>query len=352
MDSVTNTTSIFAGSASPNECRVCHKNFEKVLKCSQCRVAIYCSNECQKKDWQDHKVECLTAKEYSKENESVRENFSGFDALVLKLPHPKFKSETYNHVLQTRGQILRGSDHLNRETSTVVVCGAQFFDDKFVEPLPELLEKCKKMILLDVDPATLEKLHQMLGSSAKVSTMVMDFTFALKDLPAFYKESSKSSPQQFLFNMCNFLAKVTLKTGNREPGLSVESADYVISSLVGSQLALCLKKNILSHFAKKFGQSHNAYMGPLLENRSGEELTKCVHALVIKHVEDLCATAGQEGRIYFADSYQSNNGTLLPEPTIINFTQTLCNRSKGLQIAKWNNLANQNNDYSIISILS
>ncbi|KAL2770607.1 histone-lysine N-methyltransferase SMYD3 isoform 3, partial [Daubentonia madagascariensis] len=35
---------------------------EKLMRCSQCRVAKYCSAKCQKKAWQDHKQECKCLK--------------------------------------------------------------------------------------------------------------------------------------------------------------------------------------------------------------------------------------------------------------------------------------------------
>ncbi|XP_021569792.1 histone-lysine N-methyltransferase SMYD3 [Carlito syrichta] len=35
---------------------------EKLMRCSQCRVAKYCSAKCQKKAWQDHKRECKCLK--------------------------------------------------------------------------------------------------------------------------------------------------------------------------------------------------------------------------------------------------------------------------------------------------
>ncbi|KAG5202233.1 hypothetical protein JEQ12_003623 [Ovis aries] len=35
---------------------------EKLMRCSQCRIAKYCSAKCQKKAWQDHKRECKCLK--------------------------------------------------------------------------------------------------------------------------------------------------------------------------------------------------------------------------------------------------------------------------------------------------
>uniref|UniRef100_A0A8B7TJB4 [histone H3]-lysine(4) N-trimethyltransferase n=1 Tax=Castor canadensis TaxID=51338 RepID=A0A8B7TJB4_CASCN len=39
-------------------CDRCLLGKEKLMRCSQCRVAKYCSAKCQKKGWQDHKREC------------------------------------------------------------------------------------------------------------------------------------------------------------------------------------------------------------------------------------------------------------------------------------------------------
>lgn len=210
---VTRETNNFSG-LSLHQCNFCHKNLKEDLinKCSKCKSAIYCGRECQTNDWKAvHKKECKeliidTTLPYTTENEAIRQNFSTFE--ISK----HLKTEKHNHVFQTQQSILEGSGHLNPDTSVVLVCGAQFYDDKFVEPLPQLLEKCKKLILLDIDPVTLEKLHIMLGSSSKVTTVVLDLTCALKDLPVFYKNSSKSSPQEFILNMSNFLEKVTTDT--------------------------------------------------------------------------------------------------------------------------------------------
>jgi hypothetical protein len=38
-------------------CKVCYKTSTE--KCSQCKAAHYCSRECQKKDWKEHKKICL-----------------------------------------------------------------------------------------------------------------------------------------------------------------------------------------------------------------------------------------------------------------------------------------------------
>jgi hypothetical protein len=44
------------------KCDTCEKKFPytKMKKCSRCRKAHYCSIECQKSDWERHRVTCIT----------------------------------------------------------------------------------------------------------------------------------------------------------------------------------------------------------------------------------------------------------------------------------------------------
>uniref|UniRef100_A0A8C2MQX3 [histone H3]-lysine(4) N-trimethyltransferase n=1 Tax=Cricetulus griseus TaxID=10029 RepID=A0A8C2MQX3_CRIGR len=43
-------------------CDRCLLGKEKLMRCSQCRIAKYCSAKCQKKAWPDHKQECKCLK--------------------------------------------------------------------------------------------------------------------------------------------------------------------------------------------------------------------------------------------------------------------------------------------------
>lgn len=43
-------------------CRTCNKKYEKVLsKCAKCKIAPYCSADCQRKDWPTHKTYCKSS---------------------------------------------------------------------------------------------------------------------------------------------------------------------------------------------------------------------------------------------------------------------------------------------------
>ena len=41
-----------------NYCAICSKVVEKTRYCSNCREAVYCSKDCQVKDWAEHKTTC------------------------------------------------------------------------------------------------------------------------------------------------------------------------------------------------------------------------------------------------------------------------------------------------------
>jgi len=41
-----------------NQCRICCKSREKLMRCSVCKTAKYCSESCQREDWNKHKNEC------------------------------------------------------------------------------------------------------------------------------------------------------------------------------------------------------------------------------------------------------------------------------------------------------
>ena len=44
-------------------CENCKEREKKMMVCGQCRQAYYCSRECQKKDWKQHKKSCALRKE-------------------------------------------------------------------------------------------------------------------------------------------------------------------------------------------------------------------------------------------------------------------------------------------------
>lgn len=45
-------------SKSTAACNTCLKTETKLLSCSRCKRTSYCSKECQKQDWKEHKKDC------------------------------------------------------------------------------------------------------------------------------------------------------------------------------------------------------------------------------------------------------------------------------------------------------
>ncbi len=325
-----------------HKCVSCHKSVREyqIERCTRCKEVIYCGEECREKDRKTHKTVCKepvdTITPYTTDNEKIRRSFSEFEARFLRGNIPKVTYEKYSHVLQTQQAILEGSAHLKPDSSIVVVVGAQFYDDKFVEPLPQLLEKCKKLILVDVDPATLKVLHTMLGTSEKVSTVVLDLSCALKDLRDFNHDFSQSSPDVFSAGVIDFLRKVTDDTEKREAGLPEvlaegESADYVISSFVATQLSLKLVDALCSMFRKKFGVNMTSTMLPPLLQKGAAVVVENIHTQVTKHARDLCVWAGEKGRVYLADGCWNDNDTEFMDQKTINKLGQIFKERKGFK---------------------
>lgn len=56
-------------------CLTCKKTVEKILKCSRCALANYCSKDCQVENWPLHKLVCTTPEQRAEKTASVvREN--------------------------------------------------------------------------------------------------------------------------------------------------------------------------------------------------------------------------------------------------------------------------------------
>lgn len=312
-------------------CSVCHKQLENgtAMKCSRCKSVVYCGAECQKKDWKSHKIVCFDSIAlYKEENNKIRYLFS------------TYKQKSFKHVSKTRELILQESSRLNPEKSTVVVCGAQYFDNEFIEPLPELLNRCKKLVLLDIDPATLDKLHEMLGRSPKVAKVAVDLSASLKLIPDFCLEIETITNNEYAQKMLTFLLNVAAYANTRAPGLpgvleEGETADLVISSLVASQLGIRVKEVLFTLYANKFKEHISNIINPVVLNKLATSLHTVQHALSTKHLEDLCIFGGEKGRIYFADTITFNNSPMLTGKTCEAFEAILRKRWGDVKISQW-----------------
>lgn len=53
----------------PKQCSICKKSNTTIFKCGRCRSKLYCGTECQKVDWEQHKISCLKTINFSDSNE-------------------------------------------------------------------------------------------------------------------------------------------------------------------------------------------------------------------------------------------------------------------------------------------
>jgi hypothetical protein len=365
---------------------------DQIKRCGRCKTAIYCGQACQKEHWQLHKQGCTPkqqetthvalqkmnlnasnmkkkistdfVKRYTDENAIIRQSFTKYDTQIqskaLNQIPPQlrpFKSQAYHHAFLTQEFILKGGKHLDPQKSVVLVCGAQCYDGKFVEPLPELLLKCKKMILIDIDPDTLQQLSSVL-KSPKVSTMTLDLTNSLSDLESFEKEvrQNQFTPSQFINKMQLWIEKLIDDTQSRTAGLgaleSEESADYVISSLVGSQLFTKVKMQFFHLFEEQFHAPISSVINP---SQWFNLINTGMEALINKHIDDLLAWAGVSGIVYFADSitlkHQNLSVPIVSSSCVEKIELHLKEKREKVEERNWHWMENLNSIYDVKALL-
>lgn len=334
---------------------------DQIKRCGKCREAIYCSKKCQVEHWKTaHRFTCLSQTEakipenwlnqifsqYTKDNILIRKSLQSFENQVVKratlLPqHFRYLLQPeYNHPRATQEFILEGAGHLRPDESVVIVCGAQFLDQSFLEPLPFLLERCKKLILTDVDPQTLKSLHQKLGESPKVKCVELDFTDALRKIPFKDEELQCSSPTEFFNKANNFLQTITEEAKERAR-LSLKEiekedrVDYVISSLVSSQLGVKLKQIIFHVFTEKLGYSPTSLFSKEQYDQLAASILACNDLMAKNHVLDICSWAGARGNIYYADTFRMGATPMISDSGTREIMTILSKKEKTLVSREW-----------------
>lgn len=164
------------------------------------------------------------------------ENYEG----VKRELHSDTKAKM--HVEQTRKTILAGADHLNKGQSVVVVFDPKFYgpDDEPVEPLDQLLKKCKQLVLVSSSQATLDKLKVKLGNNPKVVTHVSDWTggitrnIARVGAEVELLQVKDAQEARFVCGVRDALdaSKPKIEADKLLAKIGAEKVDYVVSSLV------------------------------------------------------------------------------------------------------------------------
>lgn len=203
------------------------------------------------------------------------------------------------HIYHTRRSILHGAAHL-KGTETIVVLGPGE-----IEPLKELLEKCHQLILIGFDGQYLNDKAKELNSK-KVKVMIADFSGGLCEAAqALINKTEQNLSKDIMTARHNFYKDFFDLYENfkhYDSCLKIQ-ADYVISSLVSSQLLSPLD-GVIVEFAERV-------LGLFVDNLPRESeygsryrllRVRLESSLLEKHMRDLQSWVKPRGRIFFSDT--------------------------------------------------
>jgi len=248
------------------------------------------------------------AKEWSIGNETLRFAFSNmrsyfpdaFSLLTRGLTKPPSINDL-EHIKYTRAFLGEGIARLPKK-AIVVVCGAQIYNNEMVEQLDKILPICRKLILIDYDENTLKLLSNKLKSK-KVVIVKFDLSGnCVEDFAALKTELAvnKYDNDGFIKAVAKFLNKLNAKIKDHRIQLkdicpAVEKADFVVSSLVGTQLSGQLAPRIKALFAERNLEFHDHI------EVAKQQQTFCL-TMLTKHAMDLYSWTAPKGQLYFADT--------------------------------------------------
>ncbi|KAF2640372.1 hypothetical protein P280DRAFT_480825 [Massarina eburnea CBS 473.64] len=90
-----------------SQCHSCNKSRESLSsplnKCAGCGKAWYCSKDCQKEDWKDHKPRCLKSRTASR-----LDGITHYNTVAYKIPQAQELAQTINLTLPTSSAIHEG----------------------------------------------------------------------------------------------------------------------------------------------------------------------------------------------------------------------------------------------------
>jgi hypothetical protein len=219
----------------------------------------------------------------------------------------------YDHTFQTSELILKGAAHLDPEKSIVMIFGLGE-----AEPIEELLKRARKIYIIDHDQESLDTWRDKL-KSPKVVPIKFDLTGSEHLLDSFENEvrELKYSKEDFVKNSLGLLEKIQqeARSASRQYLKLLtdgDSPDFVISSLVASQLGINIKNRIREIYKKHYGEDFETYINdekcPVEQNSKvafGNAFENILPLLASRHFNEVVAFKKAES-IYIADSISQN----------------------------------------------
>lgn len=204
--------------------------------------------------------------------------------------------------------------HIDNSRNLIMHAAAQFPSGKtvvvlgpgLIEPLQKLLLNCGKLILIDNDPLSLAFIAKQLDSP-KVETRTMDLSGGFCEAgEAFMEKMQKKESHEKGSSRKNFYLELfQVYNAFRPESCPIDiQADYVISSLVSSQLSVMVTR-LISSFAEK---DLRIGMGKIYEMDERNSVTheklglQLLHLMLERHINDLQSMTKPNGKIYFSDT--------------------------------------------------
>ncbi len=220
---------------------------------------------------------------------------------VIRDGFERNKHHNSRHIAKSRQLMLANAQHLKGE-GTIVILGAGP-----LEPLRELIRRCSELILIDYDlTMPLEVTRQLdFYEQQKVTILNADLTGGLcKQIDALFVRAYTNG-----LGVCQVHEEIIDLLNDFTPQklFARIDADYVISSLVASQLpAFCVE-----YTDEKLDELASLWQGSTFQipteqkEKYRKAFDRLAKALFKNHIEDIAALVKPSGKAYFGDTFNA-----------------------------------------------